>query len=125
MKESARIAESKDREDIGIACGSLHVFYRGKAGVAEPPTPEPPTLAAVSYTILSLSLSNTVTMFGPLGPSFGPQILASRRLSKWIKPIAHWYANVSGYRKMGLRYDDLSTPLTASMGPLQSHVTHF
>ncbi|KAI9463384.1 cytochrome b-c1 complex subunit 7 [Russula earlei] len=46
-------------------------------------------------------------LFGPLGPSLAPYVRSSRTLSKWLKPIANWYANVSGYRKVGLVYDDL------------------
>lgn len=44
---------------------------------------------------------------GPLGYSFAPAVRRSRTLYKWIKPLADWYANVAGYRKMGLKYDDL------------------
>ncbi|KII88744.1 hypothetical protein PLICRDRAFT_41969 [Plicaturopsis crispa FD-325 SS-3] len=46
-------------------------------------------------------------MFGPLGPSLAPYVRQSRTLSKWIKPLATWYADLAGYRKMGLKYDDL------------------
>lgn len=46
-------------------------------------------------------------MFGPLGISFAPAVRSSKTLTRWIKPFANWYANVSGYRRMGLRYDDL------------------
>jgi len=49
----------------------------------------------------------TAKMFGPLGLSFAPYVKSSRTLYKWIKPFATWYANLSGYRQMGLRYDDL------------------
>jgi len=28
-------------------------------------------------------------------------------LSRWVTPIANWYANASGYRKYGFKYDDL------------------
>ncbi|EGN96011.1 hypothetical protein SERLA73DRAFT_141131 [Serpula lacrymans var. lacrymans S7.3] len=42
-----------------------------------------------------------------LGPSLAPYIRSSRTLSKWVKPISVWYANLMGYRKMGLKYDDL------------------
>ncbi|KAI0253961.1 cytochrome b-c1 complex subunit 7 [Lactifluus subvellereus] len=44
---------------------------------------------------------------GPLGLSLAPYVRSSRTLSKWLKPIASWYANLAGYRKMGLLYDDL------------------
>ncbi|KZS89870.1 14 kDa subunit of cytochrome bd ubiquinol oxidase [Sistotremastrum niveocremeum HHB9708] len=44
---------------------------------------------------------------GPLGLSFASYIRSSRSLYKWAKPLANWYANISGYRKMGFVYDDL------------------
>ncbi|KAI0287899.1 cytochrome b-c1 complex subunit 7 [Russula brevipes] len=44
---------------------------------------------------------------GPLGLTLAPYVRTSRTFSKWLKPIAHWYANLSGYRRMGLLYDDL------------------
>ncbi|KAI0003252.1 cytochrome b-c1 complex subunit 7 [Russula compacta] len=46
-------------------------------------------------------------VFGPLGLSLAPYVRSSRTLSKWFTPIANWYANLSGYRRLGLRYDDL------------------
>ncbi|KAI0085478.1 ubiquinol-cytochrome-c reductase complex subunit 6 [Irpex rosettiformis] len=46
-------------------------------------------------------------MFGPLGPSLAPTIKANRGLYKIIKPFAGWYADLMGYRRMGLKYDDL------------------
>ena len=57
-------------------------------------------------------------IFGPLGLSLAPYVRSSRTLSKWLQPIANWYADLSGYRKVGLLYDDLrasrssSSPLT-------------
>ena len=50
-----------------------------------------------------------MTIFGPLGPSLAPAIRKNRGLYAWVKPIADWYANASGYRKVGLKYDDLRT----------------
>ncbi|KZP01265.1 ubiquinol-cytochrome c reductase subunit 7 [Calocera viscosa TUFC12733] len=44
---------------------------------------------------------------GPLGISFANQIIKNRTLYRWVKPIAVWYADLCGYRKLGLRYDDL------------------
>jgi ubiquinol-cytochrome c reductase subunit 7 len=52
--------------------------------------------------------------FGPLGPSFAPYVRSSRTLSKWLKPIANWYANLSGYRRVGLVYDDLRASRSSS-----------
>ncbi|KAF9466412.1 cytochrome b-c1 complex subunit 7, partial [Collybia nuda] len=46
-------------------------------------------------------------MFGPLSVSFAPYVQSSRTLLKWIKPVATWYADASGYRKYGFKYDDL------------------
>jgi len=46
-------------------------------------------------------------LFGPLGPSLAPYVRSSRTLSKWLQPLANWYANLSGYRRVGLVYDDL------------------
>jgi ubiquinol-cytochrome c reductase subunit 7 len=46
-------------------------------------------------------------MFGPLGFSLAPFVKSSRTLSRWITPFANWYANASGYRKYGFKYDDL------------------
>ncbi|KJA27449.1 hypothetical protein HYPSUDRAFT_131295 [Hypholoma sublateritium FD-334 SS-4] len=46
-------------------------------------------------------------MFGPVGLSLAPYVRSSRTLSKWIAPVATWYANASGYRKYGFKYDDL------------------
>ncbi|KAI6036668.1 cytochrome b-c1 complex subunit 7 [Pisolithus microcarpus] len=42
-----------------------------------------------------------------LGPSLAPHIRSSRTLKKWVAPVAQWYANLMGYRQMGLKYDDL------------------
>ncbi|TFK42917.1 cytochrome b-c1 complex subunit 7 [Crucibulum laeve] len=46
-------------------------------------------------------------MFGPLSYSWAPYVKSSRTLYKWVKPVADWYANASGYRKYGFKYDDL------------------
>ncbi|KAG9081370.1 Cytochrome b-c1 complex subunit 7 [Ceratobasidium sp. UAMH 11750] len=46
-------------------------------------------------------------MFGPLGLSLAPQVKASRSLSKFLAPIAAFYARTVGHRRVGLRYDDL------------------
>ncbi|KAI9752603.1 MAG: hypothetical protein M4579_005551 [Chaenotheca gracillima] len=40
-------------------------------------------------------------------PSFTNFILKRPWLHRWILPIAKWHANASGYRQLGLRYDDL------------------
>ncbi|EJF65629.1 ubiquinol-cytochrome-c reductase complex subunit 6 [Dichomitus squalens] len=48
-----------------------------------------------------------MTIFGPLGPSLAPAIRRNRGIYAWVKPIADWYANAAGYRKVGLKYDDL------------------
>ena len=71
------------------------------------------------FVRLSLALidktANQTMLFGPLGPSLAPYVRSSRTLSKWFKPLANWYANLSGYRRVGLVYDDLraSSPNSA------------
>lgn len=50
-------------------------------------------------------------MFGPLGATLAPYVQSSRTLTRWITPVAHWYANASGWRKYGYKYDDLCTSL--------------
>lgn len=42
-----------------------------------------------------------------LGPSLAQRIKSSRSLMKWVAPLAQRYANLSGYRKFGLKYDDI------------------
>ncbi|KAG6334000.1 hypothetical protein ID866_5083 [Astraeus odoratus] len=42
-----------------------------------------------------------------LGPSLAPYIRSSRTLKKWVTPVAQWYADLMGHRRMGLKYDDL------------------
>ncbi|CAH0018420.1 unnamed protein product [Clonostachys rhizophaga] len=39
--------------------------------------------------------------------SLAPYVLKRPWLSRILKPIASWYVGASGYRKLGLRYDDL------------------
>lgn len=42
--------------------------------------------------------------------SLAPFVLRRPWLTKMLTPAASWYANAAGYRKLGLRYEDLSTP---------------
>ncbi|VUC34679.1 unnamed protein product [Clonostachys rosea] len=39
--------------------------------------------------------------------SLAPYVLKRPWLSRILKPVASWYVGASGYRKLGLRYDDL------------------
>ncbi|KAH9934906.1 ubiquinol-cytochrome-c reductase complex subunit 6 [Fomitopsis serialis] len=48
-----------------------------------------------------------MVLSNPLGPSLAPAILKSRGLYRYVKPFADWYAGLSGYRKVGYKYDDL------------------
>ncbi|KAK5074384.1 Cytochrome b-c1 complex subunit 7 [Lithohypha guttulata] len=41
------------------------------------------------------------------GPSLAPYIMRRPWLRSWMMPFAKWYANASGYRRLGLRADDL------------------
>ncbi|KAK6076734.1 ubiquinol-cytochrome C reductase complex 14kD subunit [Seiridium cupressi] len=40
-------------------------------------------------------------------PSLAPFIMKRPWLRNFFKPVANWYANAAGYRKLGLRADDL------------------
>ncbi|KAK2793571.1 Cytochrome b-c1 complex subunit 7 [Onygenales sp. PD_12] len=41
------------------------------------------------------------------GFSLAPQIASRPWLKRIVMPFANWHANASGYRKLGLRFDDL------------------
>ena len=47
-------------------------------------------------------------IFGPTSLSLAPRIAQSKSLLAYFKPIAAWYIDLMGYRKYGLKYDDLS-----------------
>ncbi|EHY55724.1 Cytochrome b-c1 complex subunit 7 [Exophiala dermatitidis] len=40
-------------------------------------------------------------------PSLAPYILKRPWLKRWMVPFANWYADAAGYRRLGLRHDDL------------------
>ncbi|KAK5465224.1 Cytochrome b-c1 complex subunit 7, mitochondrial [Exophiala xenobiotica] len=40
-------------------------------------------------------------------PSLAPYILKRPWLKRWMVPLANWYAEAAGYRRLGLRADDL------------------
>lgn len=48
-----------------------------------------------------------VQLGGPLGLSLAQYIFKKPGLHKFVKPWANVFVNASGYRKVGLRYDDL------------------
>lgn len=74
---------------------------------------EPNTSRAVSSRSRTANRATYSTpamvLAGPLGPSLAPTIRKSRTLYRWIKPVADWYADLAGYRKVGYKYDDLRT----------------
>jgi hypothetical protein len=40
-------------------------------------------------------------------PSLAGYIIKRPWLKRWVTPLANWYANAAGYRKLGLRYGHL------------------
>ncbi|KIM26297.1 hypothetical protein M408DRAFT_194896 [Serendipita vermifera MAFF 305830] len=48
-----------------------------------------------------------VLLGGPLGISLAPYIMKNSGMHKFVKPLANAFINAAGYRKVGLRYDDL------------------
>lgn len=55
-----------------------------------------------------------------LGPSLFQSLKSSRGVMKWLRPVAERYANLAGYRKMGLKYDDI---LIEENGTVQKALT--
>jgi Ubiquinol-cytochrome C reductase complex 14kD subunit len=105
--------EKVDAEDFNQKAAD-HRFCLPNLVISRP-THVLPTLTASSVRLFpshgTLLAVHIPTMFGPLGISLAPYVRSSRTLSAWFKPIANWYANLSGYRKMGLVYDDLRASL--------------
>lgn len=64
-----------------------------------------------------------MSLFGPLGPSLAPQVTKSPTLYRWLKPFANWYAQIAGYRQMGLKYDDLREFLFITPRSRRTHLT--
>ncbi|KAK4448268.1 cytochrome b-c1 complex subunit 7 [Podospora aff. communis PSN243] len=48
-------------------------------------------------------------------PSLAPFIIARPWLKSLVMPLANWYGNAAGYRKMGLRADDLISEENANV----------
>ncbi|KAL1968788.1 hypothetical protein VTN77DRAFT_1149 [Rasamsonia byssochlamydoides] len=40
-------------------------------------------------------------------PSFANYVVKRPWLHRWLMPIAEWYTNAAGYRRLGLKADDL------------------
>lgn len=48
---------------------------------------------------------------------------ASRGLFKLLKPVADAYSNLSGYRKVGLKYDDILIEETPTVQKVRSELS--
>lgn len=48
------------------------------------------------------------------GLSLAPWIVKRPGLLRMLQPVANWYVGQAGWRKVGLRYDDLSACLRGS-----------
>ncbi|KAJ5542137.1 hypothetical protein N7535_004560 [Penicillium sp. DV-2018c] len=40
-------------------------------------------------------------------PSLASYIVKRPWLKRWMTPLAHWYTDAAGYRRLGLKFDDL------------------
>lgn len=49
-------------------------------------------------------------------PSLYGQIVKRPWLKKMVMPLANWYANAAGYRKLGLKYGHLQRAGTSECG---------
>lgn len=85
--------------EAAASLGNLLSKRKGQRGFTRPFVPHSQLTSTVSVYKMAI--------FGPLGLSFAPQIQKSRTLYRWLKPVSDWYAQVAGYRQMGLKYDDL------------------
>ncbi|KAG4217510.1 hypothetical protein PC116_g34009 [Phytophthora cactorum] len=47
-------------------------------------------------------------------PTLAPFVMKRPWLNNLLKPVANWYINAAGYRKLGLRY---AIPQTLSLNP--------
>jgi len=47
-------------------------------------------------------------------PSLANYIVKRPWLKRWMQPLANWYCNAAGYRKLGLRYGDLRCTLKSN-----------
>ncbi|KAJ5653382.1 hypothetical protein N7490_000385 [Penicillium lividum] len=48
-------------------------------------------------------------------PSFAKYVVKRPWLHRWIQPVANWYTDAAGYRKLGLKFDDLRPEETPVM----------
>jgi hypothetical protein len=64
------------------------------------------------FALFDSSTAYTMVLLGgPLGLSLAPYIFKNPGLHKALKPFANAFVNAAGYRKVGLRYDDLRESL--------------
>ena len=62
----------------------------------------PTTLQRRKHCIGFVSHDTTTNMSQPSLTNF---IVKRPWLNRWMTPLANWYCNAAGYRKLGLRYD--------------------
>lgn len=63
---------------------------------------ETPASTRLISPILSSSYLPPVAIMSQ--PSVAKFVMKRSWLNSWMKPLANWYANVAGYRQLGLRY---------------------
>lgn len=59
---------------------------------------------AQSFRFLSLHCTHPRPQASMSAPSLTHFITKRPWLKRWMTPLAHWYADAAGYRKLGLRY---------------------
>lgn len=68
------------------------------------------TYKAQSLRFLSLHCTHPRPKASMSAPSLTHFITKRPWLKRWMTPLAHWYADAAGYRKLGLRYDTFTKP---------------
>jgi ubiquinol-cytochrome c reductase subunit 7 len=48
-------------------------------------------------------------------PSLTSYVVKRPYLKRWLQPIAEWYTNAAGYRRLGLRYIPSHLAIDASL----------
>lgn len=76
--------------------------------LTDPANPPPLHLHTVNWNRPSL----LVGLFTMSAPSIANYIAKRPFLRRWMQPIANWYVDAAGYRKLGLRY---TTPLLGGL----------
>ena len=84
----------------GDGSGQARLFWGAKKDFRGRPIENLRSVLQLLSTAQASTIDGVPTMSAP---SLAPYILARPWLKRWVMPIAKWYANAAGYRRLGLR----------------------